>query len=557
MKITRLLPFALLAVAHGLMAQQLPGSGSQLMQVPAAPVPRPAMPAIEVKPGPAAPSPEARADTVKIVVNSLRVTGARAYTEAELLAVTGFTPGSELSLTELRAMAARIADFYHRNGYFIAQAYLPAQDIKDGVVTIAVIDGRYGQITLRNQTNVSSDLANGLLRGLNSGDIVASGELESHLLLLSDLPGVNVRSTLVPGAAAGTSDLMVDMDPGRKISGSVDADNAGNRYTGEYRVGLTVNLNEPTGHGDVASLRVVTSGAGMNYARASYQLQVDKVRLGVSLSGLHYKLGREFASLDAHGTAYVASVYGIYPLIRSRTSNLYAELQYDERKFQDVVGSTSTTTDKRAHVLLASVLGDHRDNFARGGVSSFALTGSVGQLDIQTPAARAVDAATAQSNGHYAKLAYSATRLQGVTDAVSLYGSINGQVASKNLDISEKLQLGGMYGVRAYPTGEAPADEGYVVSLEARLALPRLYERMASQVQLVAFYDIGRVTVNAKPWAPGNNSRTLSGAGVGLVWSATNDFLVRMYYARKLGSGVATSAPDRSGRFWIQAIKYF
>jgi hemolysin activation/secretion protein len=557
MKITKLLPFALLAVAHGLLAQQLPGAGSQLLQIPAAPVPQPVTPRIEVKPGPAAPSPEARADTVKIVVNSLRVTGARAYTEAELLALTGFTPGSELSLTELRAMAARIADFYHRNGYFIAQAYLPAQDIKDGVVTIAVIDGRYGQITLRNQTNVSGDLANGLLRGLNSGDIVASGELESHLLLLSDLPGVNVRSTLVPGATAGTSDLIVDMDPGRKISGSVDADNAGNRYTGEYRVGLTVNLNEPTGHGDVASLRVLTSGAGLNYARASYELQVDKARLGVSLSGLHYKLGREFESLDAHGTAYVASVYGIYPLIRSRTSNLYTGLQYDERKFQDVVGATSTTTDKRAHVLLASLYGDHRDNFARGGVSTFALTGSVGQLDIQTPAARAVDAATARSNGHYAKLAYSATRLQGVTDAVSLYGSINGQVASKNLDISEKLELGGMYGVRAFPAGEAPADEGYVVSLEARLALPRLYERMASQVQLVAFYDIGRVTVNAKPWAPGNNSRTLSGAGVGLVWSATNNFLVRMYYARKLGSEVATSAPDRSGRFWIQAIKYF
>jgi hemolysin activation/secretion protein len=557
MKITKLLPFALLAVAHGLLAQQLPGAGSQLLQIPAAPVPQPVTPRIEVKPGPAAPSPEARADTVKIVVNSLRVTGARAYTEAELLALTGFTPGSELSLTELRAMAARIADFYHRNGYFIAQAYLPAQDIKDGVVTIAVIDGRYGQITLRNQTNVSGDLANGLLRGLNSGDIVASGELESHLLLLSDLPGVNVRSTLVPGATAGTSDLIVDMDPGRKISGSVDADNAGNRYTGEYRVGLTVNLNEPTGHGDVASLRVLTSGAGLNYARASYELQVDKARLGVSLSGLHYKLGREFESLDAHGTAYVASVYGIYPLIRSRTSNLYTGLQYDERKFQDVVGATSTTTDKRAHVLLASLYGDHRDNFARGGVSTFALTGSVGQLDIQTPAARAVDAATARSNGHYAKLAYSATRLQGVTDAVSLYGSINGQVASKNLDVSEKLELGGMYGVRAFPAGEAPADEGYVVSLEARLALPRLYERMASQVQLVAFYDIGRVTVNAKPWAPGNNSRTLSGAGVGLVWSATNNFLVRMYYARKLGSEVATSAPDRSGRFWIQAIKYF
>jgi hemolysin activation/secretion protein len=295
----------------------------------------------------------------------------------------------------------------------------------------------------------------------------------------------------------------------------------------------------------------------MSYARASYQLQVDRARVGVAFSGLHYKLGREFESLDAHGTAYIASVYGIYPLLRSRNSNLYAELAWDERKFQDVVDSTATTTDKRAHVAMASLYGDHRDNLGRAGVSSFSLTGSVGQLDIQTPAARAFDASTARSNGHYAKLAYSAMRLQGVTDSVSLYASINGQVASKNLDVSEKLELGGMYGVRAFPTGEAPADEGYVVNLEARLLLPRLNERMSGQVQLVAFYDIGRVTVNANPWAPGTNSRTLRGAGVGLVWAATNDFVVRMYYARKLGSEVATSAPDSAGRFWIQAIKYF
>ena len=49
----------------------------------------------------------------------------------------------------------------------------------------------------------------------------------------------------------------------------------------------------------------------------------------------------------------------------------------------------------------------------------------------------------------------------------------------------------------------------------------------------------------------------LSGAGVGLTWSDTNNFLVRAYYARKLGNDLATSAPDKSGRFWIQAVKYF
>jgi hemolysin activation/secretion protein len=143
-----------------------------------------------------------------------------------------------------------------------------------------------------------------------------------------------------------------------------------------------------------------------------------------------------------------------------------------------------------------------------------------------------------------------------VTDSVSLYAGINGQVASKNLDVSEKMELGGMYGVRAYPVGEAYADQGYVLTLEARVRVPTPVQ-LPGQVQLIGFVDTGSVTTHKNPWEAGDNRRTLSGAGVGLNWSETNNFMVRAFYARKLGSETAQSAPDKSGRFWIQAVKYF
>src|SRR6185436_10362909 len=134
-----------------------------------------------------------------------------------------------------------------------------------------VLEGRYGKITLRNETNLSNSLANRLLEGLNSGDIIAIAPLERRLLLLSDLPGVIVRSTLVPGASVGTSDLLVDVTPGRRVTGSVEADNGGDRYTGANRVGATVNINNPLGQGDVLSLRVLTSFDGLKYGRAYYE----------------------------------------------------------------------------------------------------------------------------------------------------------------------------------------------------------------------------------------------------------------------------------------------
>jgi hemolysin activation/secretion protein len=119
------------------------------------------------------------------------------------------------------------------------------------------------------------------------------------------------------------------------------------------------------------------------------------------------------------------------------------------------------------------------------------------------------------------------------------------------------MELGGMYGVRAYPEGEAYADEGYVLNLEARMQMPWFSQRHASQLQLIAFADTGSVNLSKNPWSTEANRRTLSGAGIGVNWSQTNNFMLRAYYAWKLGDEVATSAPDAPGRFWIQAVKYF
>lgn len=173
---------------------------------------------------------------------------------------------------------------------------------------------------------------------------------------------------------------------------------------------------------------------------------------------------------------------------------------------------------------MASLNGDQRDGFGGGGLSSYSLTWTSGGIDIRSPAALAADAATVQSNGHYDKLGFNLVRLQNVTETTSLYAAISGQFASKNLDISEKMGLGGAYAVRAYPGGEAYADQGYVLNLEARRLLPRFSERLPGQMQLIGFVDTGTVTLNKNSWTAGQNRRTLSGAGIGINWVDSNNF---------------------------------
>jgi hemolysin activation/secretion protein len=76
-------------------------------------------------------------------------------------------------------------------------------------------------------------------------------------------------------------------------------------------------------------------------------------------------------------------------------------------------------------------------------------------------------------------------------------------------------------------------------------------------VQLIGFADHGSVSSSKNAWTAGPNRRALSGAGVGLTWADNNDFMVKAYYAHKLGNEKALSSPDSAGRFWIQAVKYF
>lgn len=447
------LTVAILAVIQGAFAQQLPGAGGQLLQIPPVAAPPRAAPELRIEQRTAPPA--AGAEQVKVLVREVRVSGATVFPAADLLAITGFQPGSELALADLQGMAGRITGHYRRHGYFLAQAWVPAQEIKDNVVTIAVSEGRYGIVTLRNETNLADRVARGPLEGLNSGDIIENRALEQRLLLLSDVPGVNVKSTLVPGSAPGTSDLLVDVTPGRRVTGSIEADNAGSRYTGPYRVGATVSLNNPAGLGDVASLRALTSGSGLKYARASYQLPVGRAQVGVAYSLLDYSLGKEFEGLQAHGTARIVTVFGRYPVVRSRSNNTYVLLAYDDKKFQDKLDSIPAVTDRKSRVVTAGIHGERLDELGGGGVSQYSVILALGDLDIQTPAARAMDAQTARTNGRFNKVSFSAAREQNLGGPFSAQLSIEGQAASKNLDISEKMELGGMNAVRAYPEGEA------------------------------------------------------------------------------------------------------
>ncbi|WP_447588296.1 ShlB/FhaC/HecB family hemolysin secretion/activation protein [Aquipseudomonas campi] len=530
-------------------AAVLPDAGQSQQGIDQRPLQLPGKQRLELN-LPDAPSTTATASGPTLQVNSFTLQGNSAIGSDELLSLLSDLQGRTVSLGELQAGANRITRLYRERGFPLARAYIPAQEIDGGVVQIAVMEGRYGQIEVNNTSRVGG-AALAPLDTLKAGDAVRSAPLERSLLLLSDTPGVEVKSTLKPGTSVGATDLLVDVQPGPLVSGAVDLDNYGNRFTGEYRLGGTLNLNSPLGLGDQLSLRAMGSDEDQHYYRLAYQLPVGPwaTQVGVAYSDMDYELAKDFDDLKAHGNARIASVYAIQPLLRSRDFSLYAQLQFDDKRLKDDIDLFDSKSDKRSRVVIATVNGNSRDNLLGGGVNSFALAWSEGSLTIDGQLNQLIDNLTAKTQGSFSKLNPSLVRLQRLTDRFSLYTQVQGQWANGNLDSSEKLSLGGAYGVRAYPQGEASGDQGWLANIELRYALTDAW-------QLSTFLDHGEVRLNKDTWSNGDNHRSLSAAGLGARWAA-HGWQVNTVAAWKVGNDAPQSDVDRSPRVWAQVVRYF
>jgi hemolysin activation/secretion protein len=549
------LSLALLASMIGLQAhgQVRPDAGSTLEQQRPAPQPPQRSPELGV-PAPAAPAMKAQ-PALKVKVAGFRISGNTVFSEAELNNQLRSFVGRELDFAGLNQAAAAITAYYRSRGYLVAQAYLPEQDIKSGTVQIAVLEGRLGSVRheITPGSRLSASAADSTLRGVRSGSVISAANAERGLLLLNDLPGVRADGTLVPGRNVGEADLVVRVgDDGPSLRGGVELDNHGNRFTGEWRLGGSVRLVNPSGRGDQVALRALRSTDGnLTIGTLGYSLPLggDGLRAAFSYTYLDYEIGEEFAALGANGEASVFAAQISYPLRRSRASNLYLGAGYDHKELDDRTLATGTTS-RTVDTLRFSVNGDETDGFGGGGVTSYSATLSAGDLDIEPTTALAADAAGRRTAGGFEKIGYELSRSQRLTDRASLYLLMAGQLASKNLDSSEKMSLGGPNGVRAYPVGEAAGDNASLITLELRYALNRM---LGLQSHVAAFIDNGTAKVNETPMAGDTaNARNLLGYGIGLTLADPGRILLRAMIAWRGERETPTSDNDHNPRAWVQ-----
>jgi hemolysin activation/secretion protein len=481
-----------------------------------------------------------------VEVREFRFAGNKLMDNAALSGVLSGYLDRPLDWNQLRAAAASVAQAYRDRGW-VARAYLPEQDIENGVVTIQIVEAVFGGIQFdaaEQPARVAREKIQAIFDAqIQPGETIAQQKLERALLVSDDLPGVAVAGALSEGDAVGQTLMKIKLTDEPFTSGDVTLDNTGSRSTGRNRAVANLQMSSPSGIGDQLSLLGLFT-EGTRYARAGYTLPLgaNGLRIGVNGSYLGYKVITHDVPDDLRGTSTVLGLEASYPILRARMNNLYLSLAADHKGF-DNQRNLETSTKYNSNVYSIGFNGNSFDNFMGGGANSGGVTLSAGRLNNQVQ--------SEAMQGQFSKLRYQVRRQQVVTNNLSIAAMFSGQWANRSLDSSEKFYLGGASGVRAYPTSEGGGSLGQMLNLDVRQQLP-------NGLNAGVFYDWGQF----KDPTGGTISRAmdLKGWGLSLGWQAESGLSLRSTWARRIGNNPnpTASGNDQDGtlirdRFWLTA----
>lgn len=509
-------------------------------------------------------TPAPAVDGPSFAVSGFVFVGNTLLSQAELQAVVAKYQGQNLNYGQLQAVAAEVADAYRQAGW-VVRSYLPQQEVNNGVVSIQIVEAQFGQVVLQNTDPAAALrvtpelLTSRVLAAQRPGEPVNTRQLDRALLLLEQLPGVVVKGKLAPGQNDRETDLVLQTTHTALVSGDVRLDNTGSRATGSNRISGDLSLASPTRVGDAIDLNLIHA-QGSDYVRMAYRrpLGLDGVVLDVNGSYLSYQVvTSNLPGLQATGSASSVGVNVGYPLLLTGSAGLTVALGAEHKNYVNDAGNIPVS-NYRINTVGLSLRGHHRADGA--GVTTASLNLTTGNVDLAGSANAAADALTTRTQGPFSKLGYRVSRQQPINDSLSLMASLQGQMASKNLDSAEKFYLGGASGVRAYASSEAAGSAGQLVNIE-------LQQRLSPEFSLIGFYDWGSAQVNtdnAFAGAATPNDVILRGAGLSLAWSNKKNADARLTWAQRVGSNpnALADGSDSDGtlvknRFWLTASLYY
>ena len=505
----------------------------------------------------------------KIFVKKFQFKGNTLVSDAQLESVVQRWINTELTFGDLKDVTAAIQDYYAKLNR-IASANIPPQEVQDGIVLIAIHEGKLGSVIIvpakpDASLRVSPEMARQYFITEPDGtQFIDTRALERSVLLLNDLPSVTASGVFEPGANREESDFRVKLSDGPLFGGQVALSNYGAASTGAGQIIAGLSLNNPSGFGDQGLLDAIQS-LGSTYGQLGYSVPVghDGLRVGVQGSYLTYQTLASWNSEQTQGTASTIGANATYALIREQGNMMNLRVAIDDRNYSNNQQG-SNISQYQITAFSVGVNGNFFDTATS--VVNYGLTGVSGNLNIINLTQAGQDFSGPGTAGAYLKLGFNASRneelsfLPNTTWLLSVYG----QFANKNLNTSEQIYMGGPYAVRAYPVAQGGGSQGAIISTE-------LQHRLDENWQLGGFIDVGWIQqyVQTYPGWQGltNASNNYQLAAAGLTLKYTYDrWLVNAALALRVGDNplydssgqqLNTDNAYKTVQAWIRASYVF
>ena len=482
-----------------------------------------------------------------VVIKEFKFTGNHAIEEAELKAALASITNRSISIAELKTATDLTSALYNKKGV-LATVNLPEQDITEGVVLIEVIEAVFAGVKIDGTFNkdykrIRPCVIERFIEACSPvGQLVDQKKIDRALALLQRLPGFKVDASYQPGEKERSTQLLIKVVDSPLLAFGIAADNSGGRSTGKRKETATINLASPLKMGDLLNITALHTD-GTDYARVAYSIPVggSGLKVGANSSYMKYKFlaSMEGSELTPLGRSVTYNVNANYPIILTKQANLSAEVNYDKKSFLNQMASTeptATESDYKLDVASLMVSGSYIDGILAGGQTNASVNMIYGSVNLEGSPNITRDFEGANTQGRYKRLHLNFSRNQFITDSVSLNFDASGQLANRNLDSSEKFYLGGINGVRAYPTSEGSGSEGYLFKVE-------LYKFLPYNFNASIFWDKGHVKQyhlsklspesTFKPVGPPNYS--LEGYGASLAWSGPYQSSLKATYSHRVG----------------------
>jgi hemolysin activation/secretion protein len=453
-------------------------------------------------------------------VREIKVIGNTLISSEELSPLLDIGEGDDMTLGVLTLYANEVTAAYAANGYFLARAFIPAQEIQNGLVVLQVVEGKIGSIEVNgNKSNPSEQFVQ-RLSPLRDEEVLSESTLERVLLELNSLIGVQARLILRPGELPGTTDLVLQVTETRPYTVSMDVDNFGSRFTGPIRIGTTATVGNLFKLGDQFSARIVQSNLGQDFFQPSFLFPVNDLGTTVKVSFTHseHALGQSLASLKAGGKSQIFSLESRHTLDRSRTSQLFVKGGVEARNYTNEQLGENTSDDRLVNIYFG-VGGNFSDKFK--GRTFFDFQGKTGftegdneeKLNSRTNGQGDVTVFTT-SLVRYQNASLLDKELPGV-----FIMKATGQFAGDRVLSPDQTSVGGFGSVRGFALSEFSGDHGYTFSLEYnysfafKVPIYTDWPKKDMAGTLLAFIDHGKVFVENSE--AGEDHQAITGAGLG------------------------------------------